>query len=329
MARQRTGKAAASHYPSQINEARDAQLLQVFSKPNSWVQSGVKPSPLRTTARKRGRLSKAAGFFDAVPHEILNMILLNLDYLSLAKLCTTNSKVAAYIKRQPFYKLVVEYCHNTLRSMAMLDLHRAHDARHVYKALVDPKCSAPGCKKLGNSLFLPNCRRSCLNCLGRTPISTALVLEAAINKYGLSKMAITENILCFKLPNLPEWFVVAAEAIDLATRLYGRRPVDSCLPLLWSEMATVPFPFLDPDSRRLEFGRQCRACYMAYVEHRDIWTQIEIPPTDSDSKNWEMKLRDLEERGLAVFGIRTLLSHVRSGDCPEATVFWSQEIKRL
>ncbi|GAQ08651.1 hypothetical protein ALT_5972 [Aspergillus lentulus] len=155
------------------------------------------------------------------------------------------------------------------------------------------------------------------------------MLEAAETKYGLNKTAITENILCFKLPNLTEWFVVAAEAIDLATRLYGRRPDDSCSPTLWSDMVQVPFPFLDPESREMEFGRQCRACNMAYVEHRDIWTKTEISPTESESEDWERNLRDLEDLGLTVFGIRELLRHIRSGDCPEATVFWAQEIQNL
>lgn len=247
-------------------------------------------------------MSVTAGFFDLLPIEILDMILLDLDYPSLATLCVVNSKVESFIKKRPFYKYVVEYCHTALQEMKRRGLIRVHKAMHVYRALINPQCSGPGCQRLGNLLFLPNCRRSCIQCLGYTPLLSAMSLEGAEEKYDLDAKDITGSIACFKLPRENGIFVLEAEAAELAIRLHGKNPVPPTCTPAWSEEATVPFPFLDPESEKLEFGRQCRACYIRFKEHENLCCEIEIPPSDEELASWEKDQRYLEELGLAVFG---------------------------
>jgi hypothetical protein len=327
MGRATKKKAPSSRYPAQIQEASETQLLRAFSKPKSWAESGTKYRALRITSTRRGRASVTAGFFDMLPTHISDMILLDLDYLSLATLCVVNSKVESFIKKRPFYKLVVEYCHTTLREMKKRDLISVHKARHVYRALINPICSGPGCQRLGNSLFLPNCRRSCIQCLGRTPLLSAILLEGAEEKYELRAKDIIENVSCFKLPRENGTFVLEIETAELAIRLYGKKLVPlTCTPV-WSEKAIVPFPFLDPESRKLEFGRQCRACYLRLRKHENLWCESEIPPSDKQLAYWEQDQRYLKELGLALFGRKQLLRHITSGECLEAPKLWSREVR--
>jgi hypothetical protein len=327
MGRATKKKAPPSRYPVQLQEASEAQLLRTLSKPKSWTELGLKHRALRITPRRRGRISVTAGFFDLLPAEILDMILLNLDYPSLATLCAVNSKVESFIKKRPFYKLVVEYCHAALEEMKKRDLDRVHNARHVYRALIDPHCSGPGCQRLGNSLFLPSCRRSCFQCLGRTPLLSAMLLEGAEEKYELHAADIIENVVCFKLPRENGIFVLEAETAELATRFHGKKPVPPTCTPAWSDAAIVPFPFLDPMSGNLEFGRQCRACYLRFKRHGTQWCETEIEPSDQELAYWGQGRRCLEELGLALYGRKQLLEHISSGECLEAPKLWLREVR--
>jgi hypothetical protein len=328
MGRTTKKKAPYSRDPAQIQGASEARLLQALSKPKSWAESGMKYRALRINPRRRGRISVTAGLFDLLPTEISEMILLDLDYPSLATLCGVNSKVESFIKNRPFYKLVVEYCHNTLQEMKKRDLIRVHNARQVYRALINPKCSGPGCQRLGNSLFLPNCRRSCIHCLGYTPLLSAMLLEGAEEKYELHAKDIIENVTCFKLPRENGIFVLEVETAKLAIRLHGEKPVaPTCTPA-WSEEAVVPFPFLNPTSGNLEFGRQCRACYLRFKEHESLWCETEIEPSDEELAYWERDRRRLKELGLAFLGRKQLLEHITSGECLEAPKLWSREVRK-
>ncbi|THC94289.1 hypothetical protein EYZ11_006225 [Aspergillus tanneri] len=124
MARSSKKKAPAHRYPDLVKEASEAQILQVLSIPKTWVEADMKCRPLRISPRKRTRLKVTSGFFDFLPFEILDMILLGLDYCSLSTLCVVNTKAESYIKHTLFYKNVVEHCYKALQKMKEWDLLR-------------------------------------------------------------------------------------------------------------------------------------------------------------------------------------------------------------
>ncbi|KAL2866065.1 uncharacterized protein BJX67DRAFT_356508 [Aspergillus lucknowensis] len=326
--RKKTSVKKQRKLPANIEDASDTQLLRLLSNPKDWKSASLERRPLRITPRIRQRTSVSSGFFDRLPLEILDMILLELDYASLARLCQTNTTVERYIKHRPFYKLAVEYCHGALQEMANLDLIRLHSARQVYATLRRPACSTPGCTKLGNMIFLPNCQRTCLHCCWRQPLSSALELGYAKVKYNLSKAKITGNLLCFKLPKRRGLtFVVEADVIELAARLRGEVKPLPCAATVASEDATKPFPFIDPTTGDMDFGRLCRPCNVEFLECALVWNDVEEDPTEEDLAEWERHSVALREPGLRLFGTKQLLQHVRSGECSTAQGFWSAEIE--
>lgn len=323
-------KVLSGRRPTEIEEASEAQLLRTFSKPKSWAELGIKHHAVRATQGRRGRISVDAGFVDFIPTEILDMILLDLDYPSLATLCLVNSKVEFFIKNRPFYKLVVKGCNNVLQELKKRDLIHVHTAKLVYRALISPKCSGPGCQRLGNSLFLPNCRRSCIQCLGYKPLLSAMSLQRAQEKHELHAKDITENVASFQLPGESVSFVSEAEVAELAIRLHGEKPVPPTCTPVWSEKAIVPFPLFDAEKEKLDFGRQCRACYLRFEKHENMWCEIEIQPSGGEMACWKREWRHLRELGLAVLTRKQLLQHVTSGECVEAQKLWSRErLKRM
>ncbi|KUL82070.1 hypothetical protein ZTR_09109 [Talaromyces verruculosus] len=154
-----------------------------------------------------------------------------------------------------------------------------------------------------------------------------MLLEGAQGKYELHAKDIIDNVACFKLPRHNGIFVVEVEATELAIRLHGEKPVLPTRTPVWSEQAIVPFPYLDPESKSLEFGRQCRACYLRFTGYENMWCETEIGPSDEELTYWEEDRRCLEELGKALFGRKQLLDHIISGECREAPKLWSREAR--
>jgi hypothetical protein len=270
----------------------------------------------------------SSGFFDHVPVEILELILLQLDYATLGRLCGLNTKVEAFIKNRPWYKLVLEYCHGPLRAMVKTKLLHIHSAEALHKAFSNPHCSALRCSNLSDNLFLPTCRRYCFSCLGTTPTSTALCLRFVEEKYEVKWEEVRANMLCLKGPDVgypTSIFALEDDMMDFTRRYYGKQrviphPDDA---RFWSRLATVAFPFVDAETQGVEFGRRCRACYEAYKEYAGIWNEIEIDPGPEKMKEWEREVEKMERTAEIVYNTKRFLWHYQSGECPKAKNFWS------
>ncbi|KAL4887355.1 hypothetical protein BJY04DRAFT_212395 [Aspergillus karnatakaensis] len=245
------------------------------------------------------------------------MILLTLDYPSLAHLSALNTKIEALLKTRPWYKLILEYCASALKSMARLKILHLHTAASISKAFFNPNCSSPGCTALTDNLFLPTCRRYCNSCLGTTPTSTAVCSYFVIEDYNISWEECAANMPTMRSADAGfQSFVCALEddVVVYAREKYGKARIipASFKARFWSSLTTIRFPFVDSESKGVEFGRWCRACVEAFDAHMRLWTELEtVSRREEDNKRMG---EELKEKAETVYNTKQLLWHVQSGD---------------
>ncbi|KAL5343140.1 hypothetical protein BJX70DRAFT_209079 [Aspergillus crustosus] len=289
MRKRKPSEPKPSQSPPQLPTATPTQLLAHLSKPKNLERIRLNPSTSLNHTTKRQRKYAPAGIFEFLPPEILDMVLLSLDYASLGRLCSLNSKVEVYIKSRPWYKLALEHCSSALKIMGMVKLLRIHNAGAISSALFNPQCCTPGCGNLSNNLFLPTCRRYCYDCLGTSPLSSALC-SWFVEEYGIGWEECKANMFYIKSPSTEyprSEFAMEEDVIEYAGRKYSKARI---IPgpqkaRFWSELAAVPFPFVDTETRAVEIGRRCRACYETPEVYTLIETQISIEPTPEQRRS--------------------------------------------
>ncbi|KAL3460346.1 hypothetical protein BJX64DRAFT_186849 [Aspergillus heterothallicus] len=312
--------------PPDLSDASDTQLLRLFSKAQRAPWPGLKISPqhrpLRVTPRRRYRRIALSGFFDALPLELIDMIFLQLDYVSLSRLSATNTKAESFIKTRPYYKLIVENCHLFLGELRRIGFSHVPCAASIYHAICNPTCSGPDCTRLAGLFFLPTCQRYCYQCVGKTPQSRALCTIMVEEEYHIPRGDILDNLLCLRSSERSKsLFVLEADVINLTMRLFGEERRVCCSNRWWSrDLTSLPLPFVDPETKGVEQGRLCRACNAAFKQLAHCWEDIECGPSVEELVMWRKDL-EKEESGNKVYGKKQLLQHLRSGECPHAQEF--------
>ncbi|KAJ0425396.1 hypothetical protein BJY00DRAFT_308144 [Aspergillus carlsbadensis] len=319
--------------PQRLQDASDTQLFRALSKPqrSPWLErkTGPLPRPLRITPKRRYRTPQVASssFLDILPLELLDMILLQLDYASLARLSATNTKAERFIKTRPYYKAVIEDCYTFLAELRRIQFLAIPSAASIYHAFCTPTCSTPDCQRLAGGFFLLTCRRYCYQCLGTAPQNTALCTIMVEEKYRIARDDILGNLLCLRSSERRNsLFVLEADVQRLAARLFGEERRVRCLDRWWTrKLASLPLPFVDEETKKIEQGRLCRVCNTAFEEYSRLWQQIEVEPTKDEWDTWKKGLETIEESAYKVYGTKQLLQHIRSGECPSAEEFWLEE----
>lgn len=231
------------------------------------------------------------------------MLILNLNFPTLAALRATNSILEEYIGNLPCYKLVLENCRQALQGMTKMRFHDLHTVGDIYAALLDPKCWSR-CGNQGDRLFLPSCRRCCNACVGQTYAFEVVYVERLAAYYGLSEALVNKNSLTFlennsriyRNPNrknrFPRRLVVGGDVVRLMGQTYGTLAGGNP-PVVWDKKPeelsvgmTVRFPFVNLDGVKVEFGRYCRACNKGGFDLKSMrhskkkWDEGEIPFSD-------------------------------------------------
>ncbi|CEL03395.1 hypothetical protein ASPCAL04550 [Aspergillus calidoustus] len=216
--------------PKSLQDAKDTQLLKALSKPqrSPWPERKTDPwpRPLRITPKRRYRAASSS-FFDTLPLELVDMILLQLDYTSLARLSATNTKAERFLKTRPYYKLVVENCYIFLAELRRIQFLSVPRAASIYHAL------------------------------WTAPQNTALCTIMVEEKYHISRDDILGNLLYLRSSERPKsLFVLEADVHSLAARLFGEERRVRCLDRWWTrELASSPLPFVDEERKQVEQGR--------------------------------------------------------------------------
>ncbi|KAK4102860.1 hypothetical protein N658DRAFT_522854 [Parathielavia hyrcaniae] len=146
------------------------------------------PIPAGTSAAPRCPPAADLGALAALPVELAQQILLDLDLRSLAAFRTLNRRAADTVDSIPEYRAILRHAPNTLRGAAAIGADGNLSLRMLHAALRSPECEA--CDGLGGHLYLVTCRRLCIACIEYPEVFQPMRPQDAAQWYGLGGAAL-------------------------------------------------------------------------------------------------------------------------------------------
>lgn len=128
----------------------------------------------------------ASGKLDLLPVELLHNIFQSLDFQSLRCLRVVNFATKQLVEALPAYADLVKHAPNALRALADTNLLSYFDATQLYDVLLCDRCA--GCNEFGDHLFLPACKRCCIDCLLDHPYMRVITVSAAKKRFGQASL---------------------------------------------------------------------------------------------------------------------------------------------
>ena len=129
------------------------------------------------------------GTLDALPTELLDNILMDLDFQSLAQLRSVNRLARRVVDTLPQYKAIVTHAPMTLRLLFKRRVAASTSCRALHDALSSPACAC--CGDFGMLLYLFTCIRVCGLCICEERTLRILELPRAEVVFGLDKQALS------------------------------------------------------------------------------------------------------------------------------------------
>ena len=101
------------------------------------------------------------GQLDRLPAELLILVLTYTDIPSLTRFRGVNRRAMELADSIPQYAAIIKHCPNIIRAIISIQAD-AFDCGALYSTLSTTRCST--CKRLGDHLYLIDCRRVCYFC---------------------------------------------------------------------------------------------------------------------------------------------------------------------
>lgn len=124
------------------------------------------------------------GSLDALPAELLNMILTEIDLQTLVSFRRVNRRAAELVDQVPSYKAVMTNAPHTLRGILSIETGRWITCRTLYEKLCLAGCET--CSDFGGYLYLITCKRVCFLCLPENRLYLPVTSRKACREFGLS-----------------------------------------------------------------------------------------------------------------------------------------------
>ncbi|KAM0324910.1 hypothetical protein ACHAQA_007876 [Verticillium albo-atrum] len=124
------------------------------------------------------------GLFKRLPIELRDIVLSDLDILSLCQLMMASSGTHAMVTGFPPFHDLVKHASPVLITLGKMRLAKVHTISAVLAVLTSPHCVA--CGQMGPFICLPTCERACLDCLNRNIRFSVLTYPQARVIYRLS-----------------------------------------------------------------------------------------------------------------------------------------------
>jgi hypothetical protein len=128
------------------------------------------------------------GVLDALPPELLQEILSQLDLRTLTDFRRINRRAIELVNSLPQYKAINTHALNALRGILSIETGRWITCRTLYEKLCTPGCEQ--CGDFGGYLYLLTCKRVCFLCLSQDRRYLPLSPRRASWKFGLDSRII-------------------------------------------------------------------------------------------------------------------------------------------
>ncbi|RSL54808.1 hypothetical protein CEP54_009685 [Fusarium duplospermum] len=124
------------------------------------------------------------GALDALPVELLNIILAEIDLQTLVSFRCVNRRAAEVVDHIPSYKAVMTHAPHALRGILSIETGRWIACIVLYEKLCLAKCET--CSDLGDYLYLVTCKRVCFLCLSQDRLYLPVTPRQACREFGLT-----------------------------------------------------------------------------------------------------------------------------------------------
>lgn len=124
------------------------------------------------------------GALGALPVELLNMILTEIDLGALVDFRCVDRRAAELVDHVPSYKAVTLHAPHALRGILSIETGRWITCRTLYEKLCLAKCET--CSDFGGYLYLVTCKRVCFLCLSQDRLYLPVTPQEACREFGLT-----------------------------------------------------------------------------------------------------------------------------------------------
>ncbi|KAG5204495.1 F-box domain-containing protein [Trichophyton interdigitale] len=143
--------------------------------------------PSTRLAREATAISTSSiGALDALPLELLHLILEQTDILSLLRFARTSLRARSVLSSLHVYNFLLAHAPDALRQLALTNLLAAHETRSIYTALLSTACSSCLQPSRATHFYLPSAQRICYSCRTLNPGLWLIPLSFARRCFRLS-----------------------------------------------------------------------------------------------------------------------------------------------
>ncbi|KAF2135474.1 uncharacterized protein K452DRAFT_293187 [Aplosporella prunicola CBS 121167] len=128
------------------------------------------------------------GVLDALPLELLHMMVSQLDLRTLTDFRRINRRAMQVVDSVPQYKAITTHASNALRGILAIETGRWITCETLYDKLCTAQCER--CGDFGGYLYLLTCKRVCFLCLSEDGSYLPLRYSHAIKKFGITPQAV-------------------------------------------------------------------------------------------------------------------------------------------
>ncbi|POR35733.1 F-box domain-containing protein [Tolypocladium paradoxum] len=123
------------------------------------------------------------GALDALPLELLQEILCQLDLRTLTDFRYVNRRATELVDYLPQHRAITTHARNTLRAILGIGTGRWITCKSLCQKLHTPRCER--CGDFGSYLYLLTCKRVCFLCMSQDQLFLPLSPNRARRKFGL------------------------------------------------------------------------------------------------------------------------------------------------
>jgi hypothetical protein len=157
---------------------------------NDHTLDGNLPSPKSQPESERLHLPHrtSVGVLDALPLELLQEILSQIDLQTLTDFQRVNRGAAKLVNSLPQLKAINTHAPNALRGILSIKTGRWITCATLYEKLCTPGCEE--CGDFAGYLYLLTCKRVCFLCFSENRLYMPLSRRRASSKFGLDSQVI-------------------------------------------------------------------------------------------------------------------------------------------
>ncbi|EFR05247.1 hypothetical protein MGYG_08259 [Nannizzia gypsea CBS 118893] len=147
------------------------------------------PPPIPSTPLPREETAASTssiGALDALPLELLHLILERTDVLTLLRFARTSLRAKSVVSSLHIYNVLLAHAPEALRQLALCHLLSHHQTLTIYQALISTACSSCHQSTRATHFYLPSAQRVCFSCLRMNPGLWLVPLSLARRCFKLS-----------------------------------------------------------------------------------------------------------------------------------------------